>query len=255
MNTFEVHLFNGLAVAGLIVAAAVFILLFFITAPYGRHVRRGWGPGIDSRWGWVLMEFPAVTVFTACFLSGRGLDPGWVWVFPALWLTHYVHRAFVFPFRLRERRKQTPLVIIASAILFNLFNGYLNGRYLGVYSAAYDAAWLADPRFGIGVALFLGGFVINLHSDQVLIGLRVPGESGYKIPHGGCYRWVSCPNYFGELMEWGGWAIATWSLPGLVFFIWTAANLVPRAYSNHRWYQGTFAEYPAERRALIPYIF
>jgi len=46
-----------------------------------------------------------------------------------------------------------------------------------------------------------------------------------------------------------------WSLPALSFAIWTAANLGPRARTHHRWYQQTFADYPPERRALIPKLY
>jgi protein-S-isoprenylcysteine O-methyltransferase Ste14 len=66
------------------------------------------------------------------------------------------------------------------------------------------------------------------------------------------YRWVSCPNYFGEMLEWIGWAIATWSLAGSAFAIFTIANLLPRALANHRWYQTEFPDYPSDRRAVIP---
>ena len=52
---------------------------------------------------------------------------------------------------------------------------------------------------------------------MILRNLRAPGETGYKIPVGGLFRWVSSPNYFGELLEWTGWAIATWSIPGVAF--------------------------------------
>ena len=37
--------------------------------------------------------------------------------------------------------------------------------------------------------------------------------------------------------------------------VWTFANLAPRARSHHAWYHASFAEYPAERKALIPRIW
>jgi len=80
------------------------------------------------------------------------------------------------------------------------------------------------------------------------------GIAHYRIPYGFAYRWVSCPNYLGEIIQWTGWAIATWSLAGVVFAIWTMANLVPRALTHHRWYRDRFSEYPADRRALIPFV-
>ena len=102
--------------------------------------------------------------------------------------------------------------------------------------------------------MFIIGMFINQQSDRILFNLRKPGETGYKIPMGGMYRYISCPNYFGELLEWVGWAVLTWSLPGAVFALWTAANLVPRALSHHRDYQRRFDNYPADRKAIIPMV-
>jgi len=130
-----------------------------------------------------------------------------------------------------------------------------NGRFLFTFSGGYPDSWLADPRFILGVIAFIAGFIINRWADRVLRKLRQPGESGYRIPQGGLYRWISCPNYFGEIIEWAGWAMATWSLPGLAFAVWTFANLAPRACAHHVWYHQHFADYPRQRRALIPGIW
>jgi steroid 5-alpha reductase family enzyme len=97
--------------------------------------------------------------------------------------------------------------------------------------------------------------MINVHSDHILRNLRKPGGIGYKIPRGGLFRWITSPNYFGEIMEWCGWAIATWSLAGIAFAAFTFANLAPRAWSHHKWYNKTFSNYPKNRKAIIPFIF
>jgi steroid 5-alpha reductase family enzyme len=106
----------------------------------------------------------------------------------------------------------------------------------------------------IGVFLFALGFAVNHHSDRLLRNLRKPGESGYSIPRGGLFPWVSCPNYLGEIIEWTGWAVATWSPAGLSFAVWTAANLIPRAFRHHRWYRTEFSDYPEKRKAVIPFL-
>lgn len=147
-----------------------------------------------------------------------------------------------------------PLLIALLAVVFNLGNAYLNWRYLTYLGPTYDATWLTDPRFLVGVAVFVCGLAINQHADWVLLHLRKPGETGYKIPHGGLYRFISCPNYFGEVVEWIGWAILTWSLGGLTFALWTAANLIPRAVAHHRDYHRRFPEYPTERKAVLPFL-
>jgi 3-oxo-5-alpha-steroid 4-dehydrogenase 1 len=97
--------------------------------------------------------------------------------------------------------------------------------------------------------------LLNRQSDNVLRLLKAKTPNGYGVPQGGLYRWVSCPNYLGEIMIWTGWAIATWSLPGLVFAFWTAANLIPRAHAHHVWYKQRFTDYPSRRKALLPGIW
>ena len=145
-----------------------------------------------------------------------------------------------------------PLSIVGLGMLFNLANAWFQSRWLNTLGPGYEPSWLTDPRFLLGAALFLVGFGINVSSDAILRNLRAPGETGYRIPDGGLFQWVSSPNYLGEILEWVGWAVATWSLPGALFALWTACNLGPRALANHRWYQETFPDYPPERKALLP---
>jgi 3-oxo-5-alpha-steroid 4-dehydrogenase 1 len=148
------------------------------------------------------------------------------------------------------------VVLLLTGMPFNAANGYLNGMFLSHWADhLYDMHWLADPRFIAGLALFATGFAIAKQSDAILRNLRKPGEHGYKIPQGGMYRFVSCPNYFGELLQWTGFAIASWSLPGLAFVAFTAANLVPRAITSHRWYRENFADYPKSRKVIFPFLF
>ncbi|MCH7960061.1 MAG: DUF1295 domain-containing protein [Candidatus Hydrogenedentes bacterium] len=255
MNPGEQLFFNALLVSSFVVAGLVFVVLFAISAPYGRHGRAGWGPSVSNRLGWLLMETPAVLTIAVCFWLGAGPGASAALVLVVLWEIHYVHRAWIYPFRLPKEGRPMPVFVVGMALLFNLSNGYLNGRYLGLHSEDYPTAWLTEPRFLIGVTLFFVGFGINLHADRILLKLRRPGDNGYAIPHGGLFRWISCPNYLGECLEWVGWAIAAWSLPGLLFAVWTAANLVPRALAHHRWYRTTFPDYPPERRAIVPYLF
>lgn len=251
----EQTFFNALLISMFALATVATIALFFVTAPYGRHRRKGWGPTIDERLGWIVMEAPAPLVFAVCFAAGEYRNALTAWVFLLMWEAHYIHRAFIFPLGLRSAGRRMPLIVAGLALLFNAVNGYLNGRYLFTFSGGYPAGWLRDPRFVMGLVFFLTGCVINRQADRTLRHLRSPGESGYAIPYGGMYRWISCPNYFGEILEWSGWAIATWSPTGLAFVVWTAANLAPRARSHHIWYRERFADYPPERRALLPRLW
>lgn len=236
----------------LAVAVPTLVYLLFVSAPYGRHGRAGWGPMVGPRFGWVLMESPAVLAFAAFFALGpHAWEPAPL-VLAGVWMSHYVHRTFIFPFRLKAGRPM-PLVVAMSGFSFNMVNAWINATWIAG-SGVYGAEWLGDPRFLGGAMLFAAGLVGNHHADAVLLSLRKPGDTGYHVPHGGLYRWVSCPNYMSEMVEWLGWAVLTWSLPGLAFFVFTVANLLPRALSHHRWYREKFPEYPPERRAVVPYL-
>jgi hypothetical protein len=228
-------------------AALVFPVLFFITAPYGRHYRPGWGPSVPSRLGWLLMESPSVFLFAWCWVHNPAFGEGSVLLLGALWLVHYVQRTFVFSYLMKDQGKPKPVFTVALALVFNVLNAAGNGASL--------APRQPSVSFVLGVALFVGGLVLNLHSDAVLRGLRAPGETGYKIPFGGGHRLVSAPNYLGEIIEWVGFALAAQTLAGWAFAAFTVANLVPRALANHRWYRSTFSEYPTARRALIPWVW
>ena len=239
----------------LVAAVVAGLALLFIQAPYGRYVRSGWGPTMSTRWAWIIMESPAVLAFLLFYVGGESASSTVSLVFLCMWLAHYVHRTFIYPLRMRgSESRRTPVLIPGLALVFNIANAYLNGSWISSAEAAYSLEWLITPMFVIGSALFLLGFVINRWADAKLRALRPPGDSGYYVPHGGLYRWISCPNYFGEIIQWFGWAIATWSTAGLAFAVFTTANLAPRALSHHRWYREKFSEYPSERRALIPWV-
>jgi protein-S-isoprenylcysteine O-methyltransferase Ste14 len=247
--------YNFILNASLPLAALIFMLLLFITAPYGRYKQRGWGVAITPKLAWIIMEAPSAMIFTALFLLGDAPNSWILFIFFAMWESHYIHRAFIYPLMIAKGKNVMPIVIIIMGVAFNSGNAYINGMYLFSLSGGYPITWLYSPQMLIGLTCFIVGFIINRWADHVLHTLRGPGEMGYKIPHGGLYRWISCPNYFGETIEWIGWAIATWSLPGLTFAVWTFANLAPRAHAHHKWYHQHFEDYPTQRKAFIPWVW
>lgn len=249
----EGQVFPWLIITSFIVAVSVFFSLFFVTAPYGRHIRRGWGATLPNRLGWLLMEAPSALLFAVLFFFSPH-HPGPVSIiFLLMWEAHYIHRAFIYPFTGASPNRRMPALVMSLAIFFNIGNAYINARYLFGFATPYPAAWLLDFRFLAGVALFSIGFVMNRWADRVLQSLRAGGR--YQVPQGGMYRWISCPNYLGEILEWTGWAIATWSLPGLAFAFWTIANLAPRAKANHLWNRLNIPGYPQDRKAIIPGVW
>lgn len=245
-------LFTWLVIGWMVVAILTLPLLLRLRAPYGRHTTAGWGPTIANHWGWFWMELPALLVFPLMVMLGPREQGPLTWLLVALWTLHYINRTLIFPFRLRTHGKRMPLVIVVSAVFFNAVNGALNGWWLG-HAAPADRA-VPDVLLVVGVLLFAAGMAINLRADAHLIALRNGGH-GYVIPRGGLFDRISCPNHFGEIMEWTGFALAAWSLPALSFAVWTFANLAPRAQNHHAWYRERFADYPRQRKAVIPLLW
>ncbi len=261
-------LYRVLLISQFVAAGGVFFLLFFVSAPYGRHLREGWGTTIPAKIAWKVMESPSVILFA--FWAFRNGTPQFPlpMIFFLLWEFHYIYRTFLFPEIMPGAEKPFPFLLVVFALLFNSMNSTINGLWVFHFSRAYTLSWLWDPRFILGGLLFLTGLTIHILSDAHLRALRqqkVQGDDGethldnddrgYVVPRWGLFKLVVAPNYFGELVEWTGWAIMTWSLPGLAFAVFTAANLVPRAASHRRWYVQNFSDFPKERKRIIPFIY
>jgi len=198
------------------------------------------------------MEFPSPALISILFiLSDEKSFPQVLFVL--LWLSHYLHRTFVYPFRQSGSEKPYPFLLVIMAFVFNCLNGFVNGY--GIFHLnSYNISWLISWQFISGIVLFITGFIINKTADGKLRRLRTINPQEYTIPEGWLFKYISSPHYFGEIIEWAGWAVMTWSLPGLAFFIFTFANLVPRGVSSHRWYKARFPDYPPRRKAVIPFI-
>ena len=98
----------------------------------------------------------------------------------------------------------------------------------------------------------MGGAALNVWADYRLRRLRKRAGDARVMPSGGPFNLACCPNLTGEIVEWIGFAVLTWSLPGLAFALWTIANLVPRALWRRAWYRENFDGYPRGWAALIP---
>lgn len=234
-------------------AALVAVILSRRTAPYGRYAQSGWGRLVDPRWAWLIMESPAVALMIVAGIAGRsgGVTP---YVMLIMWEIHYLYRTFVYTSRMRPGGSGFPVSLAVMAFVFNTINGLTNGYAVFGTPNAYGVAWMMGPRFIVGALLFFAGLSMHVHSDGLLRKMRAVNGSEYRIPYGGAFRYVTCPNYAGEILQWIGWAVATWSLAGFAFAVFTIANLAPRALGHHRWYKERYPGYPENRKAFIPFL-
>lgn len=251
------HTFHILLLVMTLLGLVVFIALQFFEAGYGYLFDRRYGRPVPNKIGWIVMEAPVFVAMCALWwASDRRFECAPLVLF-VLFQLHYFQRAFIFPLLMRGR-SQMPLGIVAMGATFNLVNALMQGGWLFYAAPAdYYADWFARPYIYAGGAIFLAGMAINLHSDRIIRNLRRPGDTRHYIPRGGMFRYVSSANYFGELTEWVGFAIASWSWAGAVFAWWTFANLAPRAASLYRRYEREFGDEFTRlgRKRIIPFIY
>ena len=236
-----------LTVLWIIIGLIIFPINLIYKAPYGRHTSKKWGISIYNKLGWIIMELPALLVCPAIYFYFK-IDFDISIIFICLWIIHYFNRTIIFPFRIKTKGKKMPLAIVLSAFFFNIVNGLINGYFLSNINLNSVSMFLIT-----GFLLFVLGLYINISSDNKLINLRKI-KKGYFIPKGGLFEHISCPNFFGEILEWFGFALMTFNIGSLSFFIWTCCNLIPRALAHHKWYKNKFNEYPKERKAILPYL-
>lgn len=240
------------------IAVVVFVSLFFVDAGYGKFYDKKWGPAINNKLGWVLMEAPVFIAMLVLWLCSDRRDDLVRMAFLFLFELHYIQRSFVFPFRLRGNSVM-PLSIILMGVTFNVLNALMQGGWIFYLSPDdyYGPDWLTTPKFIGGFLIFLIGMYINIQSDDIIRNLRKDGDSGHYLPKEGMFRYVTSANYFGELVEWIGFAILTWSWSGAVFAVWTFANLAPRASRIYDRYKVEFGNQldTKKTKRMIPFIW
>ena len=274
-----------------ILSPIIFISLFFITAPYGRHVnvlqsklskqaqKKTIGKPtvlLSKRIGWLIMESPAViTIFILWCISDIGivgLVTGRISItlflsvafFIFIWEFHYIYRTFIVTYLSNDESNKFRLYVPLMGVVFNIINGYINGWYLffknpfqnqkALIASGNIVSFFTSISSIVGILLFFIGFYIHVQSDRELRRVKKNNHRKYGIPHRFLHKYIASPNYLGEIIQWWGWALLTGSIAGVAFALFTMANLVPRAFSNLRWYRNVFPEYPASRKAIVPFI-
>lgn len=255
---FDPIVFQNVEYMMIALAVVVFVALRYVNPGYGMFYNPKWGPSVGNRTGWILMEAPVLVCLACIWLSSSRRGDMVLAALMAPIVVHYVQRTAIFPFLIKGKNR-LPVAIMAMGMVFNTVNAYLIGGWLFYVSpeGMYTAEWLTGPCFLAGLAVFLTGMAINIHSDHIIRHLRKPGDTRHYIPHGGMFRYVSSANYLGEVTEWVGYAILTWSLPGFVFALWTFANLGPRARSTYHRYASEFGDdfTRLNRKYIIPFIW
>lgn len=260
---FWLTFYNYFLLAMTLLSIVIFVVLQFITPAYGMTFNTRWGMSVNSRLGWIIMELPVFLLMSLLYLISmyyniKSFNIVTCIIF-LLFQIHYLERTFIFPSLMRTSSKM-PISIIALGAIFNSCNAFMQGGWLFFFSPAnaYPVSWLYSPRFIIGILLFFVGMIINIRSDELIRKLRKDNnDTNYYIPRGGLFKYINSANYFGEIIEWIGFAILCGSNAGWVFVCWTIANIVPRAAAVHERYTQFFGEEftSLKRYKIFPFIY
>jgi len=280
LNNEDIHRYLSLFIL-FISLPMYFTLTRKITAPFGKHTplkstttnknttgqtkntntisndAHKWGALVNPKIAWFLFESPNL-VWSYYAYQNRQIQ-----VFDtsianrtlfALFVIHYVNRCIIYPLKMKKSSTPVNLAILSSAFFFCSINGFLQAQNYCQFQSYYNT-YHTNLNFILGLLLWIIGFIINIQSDSILRDLRKDNDKSYKIPRGGCFHYVSCANFFGEILEWFGYAIASSSIAAWAFWFFVLGNLLPRGIAHHQWYLKKFQEeYPKDRCAVIPFI-
>ncbi len=136
--------FSDLLFIMFIVGLVVFISLYFVDAGYGKMRSEKWGPAMNNKAGWLLMECPVFFVVLYEYFKAFG-DPEIAdrvqqapyWIFFLIFEFHYFQRSFIFPFLLKGKSKM-PFAIMMLSVIWNVINGYIQGHFLFHIAPAHE---------------------------------------------------------------------------------------------------------------------
>ena len=127
-------------------------------------------------------------------------------------------------------------------------------------------SWLTSLSQGIGLLLMIGGLLLESVADKQKSDFKAEFPKQYC--NAGLYRWVRCPNYFGEIIFWvGNWVVAImfyttpmkWvvSLIGAICIIWImmiSTKRLEKAQNKRYGDQVEYQQYIRSVPVLFPYI-
>ena len=95
--------FNSLLAVMVAVAVVVYVALHFIDAGYGIMYTKRWGPTVNNKLGWVLMEAPVFIAMCLLWWYSDRRTAVVPLIFFAVFQLHYFQRSFIFPLLIKGK--------------------------------------------------------------------------------------------------------------------------------------------------------
>lgn len=202
--------------------------------------------GISGKWGMFILYFtPIIALYfssknylpTANFIQSVVFASVFILfakrVLESLFLHRYSGTIGLF----------TTLLIASFYSLASFLIGYLNQNPLPS----------PDLWFYLGFAFYIIGILGNFYHHKILADLR-KNSLDYFIPKGGLFDYVVCPHYLFEIFTWLGIFLFSRHLATLLVLVFIIAYLSARSIRTLQWYCERFAEFPKNRKGIIPFI-
>jgi len=169
-----------------------------------------------------------------------------------LWMVHYTKRLL-----------ETLFVHEFGTLTMPIFNLFKNCAYYWSFAAAvgYNVNIpteheLPSWHLYLGFPWFCCFMILNFLCHLRLKYMRRPGCNDFVIPHGGLFEYITCPNYFCEIMTWFGFNILTgFTIAGVAFNIVGTLQMIQWATQRRDKFIKLFgSKWPKNRYVLFPFI-
>lgn len=105
----------------------------------------------------------------------------------------------------------------------------------------------------MGLVVFLAGESLNFIHHKIIADLRL-NTMEYMIPRGGLFDLVVCPHYLFEIVSWIGLCLIFRHASLFLLFSLMVMYLLLRSLQTLKWYRERFPDFPADRRAILPFV-
>jgi len=167
---------------------------------------------------------------------------------------HYIRRVLESLIDIRGADRNNVVLVFAVVFYYWFIYGYL------VLGSVFHESFNQTHTFlnvylkGACVIAFFYAEFNNYSCHNILRNLKAKNNGRRGIPKGNMFKFVSCANYFWELISWFFFSLFVNTLHAYLFVLYSFILMTFPAIEKHKSYQKNFEDYPKNRKAIIPFI-
>jgi len=130
---------------------------------------------------------------------------------------------------------------------------HMNDRTL---TERVDISSLLTVKHVVLALVFLWAWLHQFRAHVIFSELKKNRPNQHSIPRGDLFEYVSSPHYLCEVIIYTVFMLIVGPTHRtmLLVWLWVLVNQTVAAWMSHSWYRNKFKEYPANRKAICPYI-